>query len=340
MTRPVIQCVKRTLTAAITTAILLGPTPGEAYLKFGIQIGDRQVPLKWAKTPVRIFLNDRTVPDMTPAAFQAAVSRAFTSWQAVPTVSISYQILGFTSAEPFQDDGVSTIGFANRPDLDRVLGATTFLVDLSTGELLESDILLNSAFRWSVAATGETGRFDVESIALHEIGHLSGLGHSALGETEVLSTGGRRVLASEAVMFPIAFAAGSIVGRTLRADDIAGISDLYPDNEVQSKTGSISGQVITNGGGVFGAHVVAFDLAAGSLVASFTLDDQGRFVIAGLAPGPHVLRVEPLDDIDIDSVFEAGEPVDVDFRVSFLDRLVVVPGGGDAAGVEIRVTAK
>ena len=30
-------------------------------------------------------------------------------------------------------------------------------------------------------------------------------------------------------MFPIAFAAGSIAQRTLKADDIAGISDLYPD---------------------------------------------------------------------------------------------------------------
>ncbi|PWT80012.1 MAG: hypothetical protein C5B57_12950, partial [Blastocatellia bacterium] len=321
-------------------AIVLRPTAAEAYLKFGIEIGDRQVALKWAETPVRIFLNDRTVPGISLADFQAAVTRAFTTWQAVPTASISYQFVGFTAAEPFQEDGMSTIGFANRPDLDRVLGATTFLVDVSTGELLESDILLNSAFTWSVAGSGENGRFDVESIALHEIGHLSGLGHSALGETEVLSTGGRRVLASEAVMFPIAFAAGSIAGRTLRADDIAGISDLYPDNEVQSKTGSISGEVIANGAGVFGAHVVAFDLTTGSLVASFTLDDQGRFAIAGLAPGPHVLRVEPLDDIDPDSVFDPGEPVALDFRVSFLDRLVVVPRGGDAAGVQIRVTAK
>src|SRR5262249_46537753 len=253
-----------------------------------------QVPLKWAETPVRIFLNDRTIPDVTPLDFQAAVSRAFMSWQAVPTASISYQLVGFTAAEPFQDDGVSTIGFANRPDLDRVLGATTLLVDLSTGELLESDILLNSAFTWSVAATGENGRFDVESIVLHEIGHLSGLGHSALGETEVRSTGGRRVLASEAVMFPIAFAAGSIAGRTLKADDIAGISDLYPDQDFATTRGSVSGHVSKSNSGVVGAHIVAFDLARGTLVANFSLNAQGAFSIAGLLPGPHVIRVEPL----------------------------------------------
>ena len=110
-----------------------------------------------------------------------------------------------------------------------MLASTSFLVDRVTGALLESDIFFNSAFPWSVAPAGATGRFDLESIALHEIGHLSGLGHSALGETELRDGGGRRVLAAEAVMFPIAFTAGSIAARTLKADDIAGISDLYPE---------------------------------------------------------------------------------------------------------------
>src|SRR5206468_11103933 len=140
----------------------------------------------------------------------------------------------------------------------------------------------NSAFAWSVAPAGEANRFDLESIALHEIGHMSGLGHSALGETELREGGGRRVLASEAVMFPIAFTAGSIAGRTLKADDIAGISDLYPDGDF-AQLGSISGRITRNGQPLFGAHIVAFDPANGSMVANFTLNDQGQFSIAGLS---------------------------------------------------------
>ena len=66
-----------------------------------------------------------------------------------------------------------------------MLGETSFLIDEVTGEILESDIVLNSTFPWSVAAGGEAGRHDVESIVLHEVGHLLGLGHSALGETEL-----------------------------------------------------------------------------------------------------------------------------------------------------------
>jgi hypothetical protein len=177
------------------------------------------------------------------------------------------------------------------------------------------------------------------SIALHEIGHLSGLGHSALGETELRETGGRRVIAAESIMFPIAFTAGSVAGRKLRADDIAGISDLYPDGNFQ-QSGSISGRVTRNGQPVFGAHVVAFDPAIGTLVGNFTLTSQGQFSIAGLSPGPHVIRVEPLDDADLDSFFESSRNVDVGFRVTYLDRLVIVPRRGDSGAVDVEVARK
>jgi hypothetical protein len=175
---------------------------------------------------------------------------------------------------------------------------------------------------------------------LHEIGHLSGLGHSALGETELRSDGGRRVIAAEAVMFPIAYPSGSVSARTLRADDIAGISDLYPDGGLDDTTGSLSGRVTRNGVGVFGAHVVAFDPGNGALVGTFSLDNEGRFAMRGLSPGPHIIRVEPLDDADIESFFTASMTVDLDFRVTFLNRLVVVPRAGDSGAVEIAVVGK
>jgi hypothetical protein len=63
--------------------------------------------------------------------------------------------------------------------------------------------------------------------------------------------------------------------------------------------------------------------------------------MAGLSPGPHIIRVEPLDDADLDSFFDTSlDTVDLDFRVSFLNRLVVVPRGGDSGAIEIKVVPK
>ena len=74
-----------------------------------------------------------------------------------------------------------------------------------------------------------------------------------------------------------------------------------------------------------GAHVVAFNPKTGKLVGGFTLTENGDFVIAGLEPGPQVLRAEPLDDGDVNSFFDDDFEVDLDFRVAFYERIVAVP---------------
>jgi hypothetical protein len=331
---------RRTLAAAFTIALVLAcGAPALAYLKLGFDLDGRRGSLRWTRTPVQYYVTERGVPGVSVANLQLALSRAFSSWEEVPTSSVSYQSAGLTSSLPGTDDGRSTLGFLSRPELDRVLASTSFLIDGETGELMEADIFFNSAFQWSVMPGGEAGRFDLESIALHEIGHMSGLGHSALGETE-LSAGGRRVIAAESVMFPTAFSAGSVTDRMLRPDDRAGISDVYPEPHFNDDTGSVSGRVTLNGRGVFGAHIVAFHLLTGALIGNFSLNEEGQFSIAGLSPGPHILRVEPLDDADVDGFFPADVPVELGFRVTYPQRLVVVPRGGDSGTVEIEVDAK
>jgi hypothetical protein len=332
--------MRRHLVCLLVALIVAGvTTPAEAYLKLGGRAGGRTVTLRWGSMPVEYFVTDRSGGGVSASQLQQAVARGFASWDGVETALVSSEFMGFTAATPVSGDGRTTIGFVNRPDLDRVLGATTFFIDDVSGEVIESDIFLNSLFDWSVASGGEAGRFDVESIALHEIGHLLGLAHSALGETEVRA-GGRRVLGAEAVMFPVAFSSGTTEGRQIKADDAAGLSDVYPSDDFRQATGSVSGRVTKAGRGIMGAHVIAFNPRTGRLVAGFSLTSEGAFTIAGLEPGPHVLRVEPLDDGDVESFFDASLGVDVDFRPKFYERLVVVPRGGGTRDVVIAVQGK
>ena len=319
--------------------VAVSSTPAQAYLKLGLRDSVRSVSLRWTSQPARYSVTDRGVPGVSSEQLRQAIERAFRTWEDVPTAAVRFQFGGFTSAEPLDDDNTSTLGFLSRPDLDRVLASTSFFVDTRTGEILESDVFFNSSVAWSVAQNGEPGRFDLESIALHEAGHFVGLSHSALGETEPRSGGGRRVLGAGAVMFPIAFASGNVEGRRLFPDDIAGVSDIYPDGGFRQETGSVQGRVTKDGDGIFGAHVVAYDPRTGDLVGNFALEETGEFIIAGLRPGTHVLRVEPLDDAEIESFFDQPT-VDVDFQPTFYERLVVVPRGGGAQSIEIPVRAR
>ena len=324
---------------ALAALLALTVVPASAYLKYGARAGTRTINLHWVQFPIRYFVTNRDVDQVSASQFQGAIGRAFSTWHAVPNTPTSSQFVGFTSATPSNSPGATVLGFESHPEEDRALAITGFTYDTVTGEIVEADIFFNTIFSWSTAQAGSTGRFDVESIALHELGHLFGLSHSALGETE-LRSGGRRVLGTGSVMFPIAFSAGDISDRTLKADDIAGFTDIYGNTTSKSQTGSISGRVTKNGRGVVGAHIVAFSPSTGKLVGGFSLSDDGSFTIAGLELGPQVLRAEPLDDADIESFFDASVNVDLNFQVKLHDRLIVVPRGGGARNVEITVNPK
>jgi hypothetical protein len=81
------------------------------------------------------------------------------------------------------------------------------------------------------------------------------------------------------------------------ADDVAGISLLYPTPNYLATTGSIAGQVTLNGSGVNLASVVAISPITGAAISNLTNPD-GTYRIDAIPPGPpgnyYLVYVHPL----------------------------------------------
>jgi hypothetical protein len=317
--------------AAVACLLALLPSAAHSYLHFRVTIGGRETPARWSAFPVRWAITDAVVPGVTTQELQRTVEQGLEGWRAVEGASVSFQFQGVTRG-PVQGDRVVTVGF--EPLGAGILGVSRVTFNSLTGEMIDGDIGLTTLAAWTPNPP-QPERRDLVSTTTHELGHSLGLAHSAVGETEMV-IGGRRVIGAETIMFPISFSLGA-AGRSIRADDEASLRVLYASDQAR---GSLTGRVTLGGRGVQGAHVVSFDLESEELVAGFTLNTNGDFAIAGLRPGPKVLRVEPLDDADFTSFFGAAFRVETGFAVTFHDRLVFVPAGGAAAPVTIEVAAR
>lgn len=73
----------------------------------------------------------------------------------------------------------------------------------------------NTYYTWSITSGGETGKFDVQSVATHEFGHWLTL-YDLYESTD-----------SEKTMYQWT-ASNEIKKRSLHSDDIAGIKYIYP----------------------------------------------------------------------------------------------------------------
>ncbi len=218
-----------------------------------------------------------------------AVRAAFAQWQLVPGTKIQFKEAAAIPAPAdvsLEDQKNTVVWFAgNRfvcggsAFLSSNAAALTCLASLDDGTLVEADMILNkSAQSFTDYDNPKSNAMFVESVVLHEIGHLLGFNHSPVGAATMFWFT-RQGLSAQ-------------IG--LSSDEILGARAVYGTAATKAATGTIRGSVRMNGAPVFGAVVVVED-PQGILTSGTVSSADGSYVIPALPPGTHHLRVTPLD---------------------------------------------
>jgi hypothetical protein len=163
--------------------------------------------LKWDVLPVRQYYNGA---GQRVSGAGTALTNTYGDWSNVSGSTYKISSGGATTRCPSlvrecpgaqRNDRFNDVGWAQ-------LSNGTLGVTWSTSSIDEADMAINTRYVWNTGCVNRPNSFDLETVYLHENGHVAGLGHSS-------NVG--------AVMYPSYQAARC----TLAQDDKNGIAALY-----------------------------------------------------------------------------------------------------------------
>ena len=261
--------------------------------------------------PVNLLVDTEGVPGVTDAVVET--QDLMNQWNAVAeaedvfgTASPGGPYSGSTVGQTFGrfTDTQHEVAFDDTGDIFTqfgvgvaVLGITLKSVDRNSGNILDVLVVINTQPGFLVApGTGATARELFRSTLVHELGHVTGLGHTPVGMVNQLSFGLFPAPAQRMpTMYPFRLPQSPQEGQTIEADDVAGLVAIYATDT--SGLGSISGTVRSAGGApISQIHVRAVGPISGAQHQLGRLArPDGSFSIPNVPPGGYRVIVEAVN---------------------------------------------
>jgi hypothetical protein len=174
-------------------------------------------PCHWPEATTRMYLHETSFP--VASSVGNAAKWGLDSWTAVSGCAFYFSVNFGSSGFGWITNAMVLDGYNDvagvRGYLDQyTYAATWFVYNYNTGSdvLIDTDVLFNYDLIWST--TGHPSYPDMETVAVHEFGHVVGLDH---------------VMDPSTVMYP--YGASGLIKRDLAPDDEEGIRFLYPAEE-------------------------------------------------------------------------------------------------------------